>query len=156
MGSIPPPQQSLIPTSLSTSSPVASSLVEPVQSRRPELQPREFLHQLRDLTQQCGAALIVDEVVTGFRIHPSGAQAHFGIQADIATYGKVVGGGMPIGVIAGKSAFMNALNGGHWQFGDDSFPLTSLPFQELNWDVIPTATLPGTFKTLTNLVPFCR
>lgn len=101
---------------------LAAIMVEPVQSRRPELQPREFLHQLRHLTQQCGAAFIMDEVITGFRIHPGGAQAHFGVQADIATYGKVVGAGMPIGVIAGKAAFMDALDGGFWQFGDDSFP----------------------------------
>lgn len=101
---------------------LAAIMVEPVQSRRPELQPKEFLHQLREITQQSGAALIIDEVITGFRIHPGGAQAHFGVQADIATYGKVIGGGLSIGVIAGKSAFMDALDGGFWQYGDDSFP----------------------------------
>ncbi len=101
---------------------LAAILVEPVQSRRPELQPREFLHELRRITERSGSAFIMDEVITGFRIHPGGAQAHFGVQADIATYGKVVGGGMPIGVIAGKPAFMDALDGGFWQYGDTSFP----------------------------------
>jgi glutamate-1-semialdehyde aminotransferase/acyl carrier protein len=101
---------------------LAAVMVEPVQSRSPEYQPRELLHQLREFTQQAGIALIFDEVVTGFRIHPGGAQAHFGVKADIATYGKVVGGGLPIGVIAGSSKYMDALDGGGWQFGDDSIP----------------------------------
>ncbi|MDZ8088868.1 MAG: aminotransferase class III-fold pyridoxal phosphate-dependent enzyme [Nostoc sp. DedQUE12b] len=101
---------------------LAAVMVESVQSRRPEYQPKEFLQQLRDFTEEAGIALIFDEIVTGFRIHPGGAQAHFGIKADIATYGKIVGGGLPIGVIAGKSQYMDALDGGFWQFGDDSVP----------------------------------
>ncbi|MEH2223928.1 aminotransferase class III-fold pyridoxal phosphate-dependent enzyme [Nostoc sp.] len=101
---------------------LAAVMVESVQSRRPEYQPKEFLLQLRDFTEEAGIALIFDEIVTGFRIHPGGAQAHFGIKADIATYGKIVGGGLPIGVIAGKSQYMDALDGGFWQFGDDSVP----------------------------------
>lgn len=75
---------------------LAAVLVEPVQSRRPDLQPKAFLKELRALTQDAGIALIFDEMITGFRIHPGGAQAWFGIQADIATYGKIVGGGLPI------------------------------------------------------------
>ena len=67
-----------------------------------------------------GTALIFDEVVTGFRTHPGGAQALFGIQADMATYGKVIGGGLPIGALAGKARFMDALDGGMWQYGDGS------------------------------------
>jgi acyl transferase domain-containing protein/glutamate-1-semialdehyde aminotransferase len=101
---------------------LAAVMVEPVQSRSPEYQPRELLHKLREFTQQAGVALIFDEVVTGFRIHPGGAQAHFGVKADIATYGKIVGGGLPIGVVAGTSKYMDALDGGGWQFGDDSIP----------------------------------
>jgi acyl transferase domain-containing protein/glutamate-1-semialdehyde aminotransferase len=101
---------------------LAAVMVEPVQSRSPEYQPRELLHKLREFTQEAGVALIFDEVVTGFRIHPGGAQAHFGVKADIGTYGKIVGGGLPIGVIAGTSKYMDALDGGGWQFGDDSIP----------------------------------
>ena len=63
-----------------------------------------------------GTAFIFDEVVTGFRVHPGGAQAVFGIRADMATYGKVVGGGMPIGMLAGTCRFMDALDGGTWQY----------------------------------------
>ena len=53
---------------------LAAVLVEPVQSRNPKLQPRAFLHALREITQQAGTALIFDEVITGFRIHPAGCQ----------------------------------------------------------------------------------
>ena len=107
---------------------LAAVLVEPVQSRRMDLQPREFLHELRRITEQTGTALVFDEVITGFRVHPGGAQAYFGIRADVATYGKIVGGGMPIGVVTGKSRFLDALDGGAWQFGDASFPEVGVTF----------------------------
>ncbi|CCE09372.1 Amino acid adenylation domain protein [Bradyrhizobium sp. STM 3843] len=107
---------------------IAAVLVEPVQSRHPSLQPVDFLKQLRKITEDCGAALIFDEVVTGFRVHQGGCQAKFGIRADLATYGKVVAGGMPVGVLAGKSRFMDALDGGMWQFGDDSYPQVGVTF----------------------------
>jgi amino acid adenylation domain-containing protein len=107
---------------------LAAVLVEPVQSRKPDLQPREFLHELRAITEKSGTALIFDEVVTGFRCHPGGAQAWFGVKADLATYGKVVGGGIPIGIIAGKATYMDALDGGNWNYGDDSFPETGVTF----------------------------
>ena len=72
--------------------------------------------------------LIFDEVVTGFRAHPRGIQGLFGIDADLACYGKVVGGGFPIGVIAGKRPFMDALDGGHWEYGDDSTPTVGVTY----------------------------
>jgi amino acid adenylation domain-containing protein len=101
---------------------LAAVVVEPVQSRHPDLQPREFLTEVRAITAASGTAFIMDEVVTGFRMHPGGMQALFDIRADLATYGKVVGGGMPIGILAGKARFMDALDGGMWQYGDDSVP----------------------------------
>jgi natural product biosynthesis luciferase-like monooxygenase protein len=101
---------------------LAAVLVEPVQSRKPDLQPREFLHEVRRLTEEAGVALIFDEVITGFRILPGGAQAWFGVQADLATYGKIVGGGLPIGVVAGKARFMDPIDGGMWTYGDLSVP----------------------------------
>ncbi len=96
----------------SRGSEIAAVLVEPVQSRRLDLQPREFMHELRRITEQTGSALIFDEVVTGFRLHPGGAQAYFGVRADLATYGKVIGGGIPVGVVTGIPRFMDALDGG--------------------------------------------
>ncbi|PHB30015.1 hypothetical protein COE80_04900 [Bacillus pseudomycoides] len=102
---------------------LAAVLVEPVQSRRPDIQPREFLQELRKITLDKGIALIFDEIITGFRIHPGGAQKWFGVEADIVTYGKVVGGGMPIGIVAGKQQYMDCIDGGTWSFGDDSYPI---------------------------------
>ena len=107
---------------------IAAVLVEPVQSRRPDFQPREFLQQLRTITRDAGALLIFDEVVTGFRAHPRGAQQVLGIDADLASYGKIVGGGFPIGVIAGKREYMDALDGGQWQFGDESIPTVGVTY----------------------------
>jgi amino acid adenylation domain-containing protein len=107
---------------------LAAVLVEPVQSRHPGLQPVEFLRELRKITADSGTALVFDEIVTGFRVHPGGAQAVFDIRADLATYGKVLGGGLPIGVLAGRPRFMDALDGGAWQYGDDSYPETGVTF----------------------------
>jgi glutamate-1-semialdehyde 2,1-aminomutase len=107
---------------------LAAVLVEPVQSRRIDCQPKAFLQQLRKLTQELDIALIFDELVTGFRIHPGGAQAWFEIAADIATYGKVIGGGMPIAVIAGKAAYLDRIDGGAWTYGDYSVPKTDKVF----------------------------
>ncbi|MCP4347098.1 MAG: aminotransferase class III-fold pyridoxal phosphate-dependent enzyme [Desulfobacterales bacterium] len=101
---------------------LAGVLVEPVQSRRPGFHPREFLHQLRELTSEAGIALIFDEVITGFRSHPGGAQAWFDVKADLVTYGKVAAGGMPIGIIAGKAEYLDAIDGGFWNYGDGSYP----------------------------------
>jgi amino acid adenylation domain-containing protein len=101
---------------------LAAVLIEPIQSRRPEWQPREFLREMRKITEQSGTCLIFDEVINGFRLHPGGAQAMFGVRADLATYGKVVGGGMPIGVVAGQAHWMACFDGGWWSFGDDSIP----------------------------------
>jgi acyl transferase domain-containing protein/glutamate-1-semialdehyde aminotransferase len=107
---------------------LAAVLVEPVQSRRPDLLPREFLHDLRVLTQKSGTALVFDEIVTGFRVHPRGAQGYYGIQADVATYGKVIGGGIPIGIIAGQAKYLDALDGGQWNYGDASGPEAGMTF----------------------------
>jgi acyl transferase domain-containing protein len=107
---------------------LAAVLVETVQSRRPEFQPREFLHELRKITAEDDVALVFDEVVTGFRVHPGGAQALFGVRADIATYGKVIGGGLPIGMVAGSAKYLDALDGGQWRFGDDSGPEAGVTF----------------------------
>jgi glutamate-1-semialdehyde aminotransferase len=107
---------------------LAAVLVEPVQSRRPDFEPKEFLQEVRKLTEASGSLLIFDEVICGFRTAAGGAQEHFGIKADLASYGKVVGGGYPIGVIAGKAKYMDALDGGHWQYGDDSVPTVGVTY----------------------------
>jgi amino acid adenylation domain-containing protein len=107
---------------------IAAVLVEPVQSRRLDLQPKAFLQELRRVTQQTGSALVFDEVVNGFRVRPGGAQEYYGIRADIATYGKVIGGGFSLGVVAGSARFLDALDGGQWDYGDASFPEVGVTF----------------------------
>jgi amino acid adenylation domain-containing protein len=101
---------------------IGAVLVEPIQSRRADFQPVDFLKKLRKITSDSETVLIFDEVISGFRFHPGGVQAIFGIKADIGTYGKVAGGGISIGIIAGKKKYMDALDGGFWQYGDDSIP----------------------------------
>jgi glutamate-1-semialdehyde aminotransferase/surfactin synthase thioesterase subunit len=115
-------QPSALETLREHASEIAGVLVEPVQGRRPELQPAKFLEQLRELTRACKMALIFDEVLLGFRIHLAGAQAWFGVEADLVTYGKILGGGMPIGAVAGKAEYLDFLDGGAWQYGDASTP----------------------------------
>jgi acyl transferase domain-containing protein/surfactin synthase thioesterase subunit len=101
---------------------LAAVLVEPIQGRRPELQPAEFLHELRAITREHAVALVFDEVLVGFRIHQAGAQAYFGVKADLVTYGKIVGGGIAIGVVAGDRAFLDVIDGGAFRYGDASTP----------------------------------
>ncbi|HVH12652.1 MAG TPA: amino acid adenylation domain-containing protein, partial [Longimicrobium sp.] len=94
----------------------------------PELQPREFLHRVRALTEKSGTVFIFDETITGLRMGLRGAQGFFGVEADLATYGKVIGGGLPIGVLAGRARYMDAIDGGQWSFGDDSYPTAAQTF----------------------------
>ncbi len=83
--------------------------------------------QSATITEQTGSAMILDEVVTGFRLAPGGVQEYLGIRADMCTYGKVIGGGHPIGVLSGKAQYLDALDGGAWQYGDDSGPRLASP-----------------------------
>lgn len=107
---------------------LAAVLVEVVQSRRPDFQPREWVREVRAITEKSGTCLIFDEVITGFRSHLRGIQAIFDVRADLACYGKVIGGGFPVGVIAGKREYMDALDGGAWQYGDDSVPTVGVTY----------------------------
>ncbi|HYC51574.1 MAG TPA: amino acid adenylation domain-containing protein [Gemmatimonadaceae bacterium] len=101
---------------------IALVMMEPVRSRNLDLQPVDFVRALRRVTEEVRVPLLFDEMITGFRSHPGGAQHLFGVRADLATYGKVIGGEFPIGVVAGKREYLDALDGGMWQFGDGSTP----------------------------------
>ena len=106
---------------------IAGVLVNPVQSFHPNAPPphdailltsgvrrtedasagyAQWLRRLRAVCDECDVPLIFDEVYTGFRLAPGGAQEYFGVQADMVVYGKTVAGGMPIGVVCGKKALM--------------------------------------------------
>lgn len=87
---------------------IACVIIEPVVGNMGCVTPSsEFLGELRSLTEQNGALLILDEVMTGFRVAPGGAQQLFGITPDITTLGKIVGGGMPIGAYGGRRDIMD-------------------------------------------------
>ncbi|WP_031487242.1 non-ribosomal peptide synthetase [Streptomyces bicolor] len=107
---------------------IAAIVVEPVQSRHPSLQPVEFVRKLRDLTRRRGIVLLFDEMLTGFRPALRGAQELYGVTPDLATYGKLLGGGFPIGAIAGRADIMDGVDGGHWSYGDDSYPPADTTF----------------------------
>lgn len=89
---------------------IAAILVEPVQNRRPDLHLPKFLRALREVTSANGIALIFDETLVGWRIAPGGAAAHFDIEPDLTIYGKVIGGGLPIGVVAGRREYMDIVD----------------------------------------------
>ncbi len=87
---------------------IAGVIFEPVVGNMGVVLPtREFLAALRDETRRCGALLICDEVMTGFRVAYGGAQHLLGIEPDITTLGKIVGGGLPVGAYGGRADIMN-------------------------------------------------
>src|SRR5690606_8101170 len=99
---------------------IAAVIIEAVPANNGLLLQRpEFLEKLRALCTKHGALLIFDEVISGFRIGAGGAAAHYRIQPDLATFGKVIGGGMPVGAFAGPREIMQNLSpeGGVYQAG---------------------------------------
>lgn len=91
---------------------LAMVLIEPSQGSNPRNDIGPFLHQLRKLTRDDDVLLGFDEIITGFRLALGGAQELYGIDADIATYGKVVGGGLSIGVVGGSADIMSCISEG--------------------------------------------
>lgn len=89
---------------------IAAVILEPVAGNMGVVIPAAgFLEGLRELTQNHGALLIFDEVMTGFRVHPGGAQTLYEIQPDLTTLGKVIGGGLPVGAYGGKREIMSMI-----------------------------------------------
>lgn len=90
---------------------VAAVIVEPVAANMGVVPPQPgFLEALRGLCDAYGALLIFDEVITGFRLSAGGAQRHYGVHADLVTYGKIIGGGMPVGAYAGSRKLMEQVS----------------------------------------------
>ena len=86
---------------------VAAVIVEPVAANMGVVPPQPgFLQALRAMCDEFGSLLIFDEVITGFRLAPGGAQAYYGVRADLVTYGKIIGGGMPVGAYGGSKTLM--------------------------------------------------
>ena len=113
---------------------IAGVLINPVQSFHPNLPPpsdtvlltsgvrktqdstshyAQWLRKLREVCTECGIPLIFDEVFSGFRLAPGGAQEYFGVPADMVVYGKTVAGGMPIGLVCGKKELMRRFDPEH-------------------------------------------
>lgn len=85
---------------------IACVIIEPVVTICP-IDLRDFLKELREVTQRLGILLIFDEVITGLRLGLGGAAEYFGITPDISTFGKVIGGGFPVGAVGGSKKIMN-------------------------------------------------
>jgi glutamate-1-semialdehyde 2,1-aminomutase len=89
---------------------ISAVIVEPVAGNMGMIPPvTGFLEGLRDLTKQDGALLIFDEVMTGFRVHPGGAQTRYNVSPDLTTLGKVIGGGLPVGAYGGRKDIMEMM-----------------------------------------------
>ncbi len=89
---------------------IAGIIVEPVAGNMNLISPAKgFLQGLRRLADRFGAVLIFDEVMTGFRLHPRGAQGIYGVAPDVTTLGKVIGGGMPVGAFGGRRDIMEMI-----------------------------------------------
>lgn len=89
---------------------VAGAIIEPVPANMGLIPLRpEFLQKLRQVTQAAGAVLIMDEVMSGFRVAKGGAQQLYGVSGDLTTLGKIIGGGLPVGAVGGRAEIMDCL-----------------------------------------------
>ena len=89
---------------------IAAVILEPVGANMGVVPPKDgFLQEIRSLCTKYGAVLIFDEVITGFRLGFEGAQGYFGVDADLVTYGKIIGGGMPVGAYGGRREIMECV-----------------------------------------------
>lgn len=101
---------------------LAAVIIEPVQAQNPHWQHKSLIQEIRKMTAAADVALVFDEIINGFRLNQKGAQAWYGVEADLVAYGKSISGGLPLSAMAGKEKYMAAFDGGLWQFGDDSAP----------------------------------
>ena len=116
---LPPNDIETFEKTLQENDDVAAVILEPTGAHM-GLEPilPEFLHQLREVTEHYGVILIFDEVVTGFRVSRGGAQEYFGIEPDLTTLAKILGGGLPGGAVTGKADIINMIEG---RAGDAEF-----------------------------------
>ena len=130
---------------------IACIIVEPVAGNMNCVPPLpEFLPGLRALCDEFGALLIIDEVMTGFRVALAGAQAHYGVVPDLTCLGKIIGGGMPVGAFGGRRDVMAALapTGPVYQAGT----LSGNPIaMAAGYACLTQIAQPGTHETLTDL-----
>ena len=129
---------------------IACVILEPVAGNMGVVLPEEgFLQGIRRLTEEYGALLIFDEVMTGFRVSFGGAQAHYGIDPDLTCLGKVIGGGLPVGAYGGKRRFMEQIapSGPIYQAGT----LSGNPLaMNAGLATLKLLQQPGTYEALTS------
>ncbi|MFL5339346.1 MAG: aspartate aminotransferase family protein [Gemmataceae bacterium] len=107
---IPPNDSKLLETALSSDLQIGAVILEPTGGHWGEVPIRgDFLRQVRALTERHGQLLIFDEVITGFRVHPGGAQAHYVVRPDLTTLAKILAGGLPGGALAGRADILAGL-----------------------------------------------
>ena len=127
---------------------IAAVIVEPIAANMGFVLPEaDYLSGLHHLCAEYGALFVLDEVMTGFRVDPGGAQAHWGLDPDITCLGKVIGGGLPVGAYAGKRAIMETVApaGPMYQAGT----LSGNPLaMTAGLATIRTLLLPGAFQTI--------
>ncbi|MTD27303.1 glutamate-1-semialdehyde 2,1-aminomutase [Erwinia sorbitola] len=130
---------------------IACIIVEPVAGNMNCIPPQpDFLPGLRALCDEFGALLIIDEVMTGFRVALAGAQAYYGVKPDLTCLGKIIGGGMPVGAFGGRREVMEALapGGPVYQAGT----LSGNPIaMAAGFACLTEVARPGTHETLTRL-----
>ncbi|MEM1947524.1 MAG: aspartate aminotransferase family protein [Candidatus Caldarchaeum sp.] len=117
---------------------LAAIIAEPIMANNGVILPQPgFLKQLREIAEEAEALLIFDEVITGFRVAPGGAQEYYGLKADLATFGKALGGGAPIAAIAGRKDILENIGPGKIGFGGtyNAHPV-SLAAASANLDVL--------------------
>ncbi len=89
---------------------IAAVIIEPVAGNMGVVPPQDgFLRDVKTICEENGALLIFDEVMTGFRVHPGGAQELYGVTPDLTTFGKIIGGGLPVGAYGGKRVLMEMI-----------------------------------------------
>jgi len=101
---------------------VAAIIMEPIMANSSVIPPSpDYLKAVKEIAAQNDALLIFDEVVTGFRVAPGGAQELYGVTADLSTWGKAMGGGVPISEVSGKKEYMDLIGPGKVSYGGTYF-----------------------------------
>ena len=101
---------------------VAAIIMEPIMANSSIIPPNpDYLKSVKEIAAQNDALLIFDEVVTGFRVAPGGAQEMYGVTADLSTWGKALGGGVPISAVSGKKEYMDLIGPGKVSYGGTYF-----------------------------------
>lgn len=128
---------------------LAAVITEPIMANMGCILPADgYLQRIRELTRQCGALFILDEVVTGFRYAPGGCQQYYGLQPDLSTFGKALGAGFPVGAVAGPRAILERMRWGDGMvlhYGTFNGHRLTMKVVAANLDLL---SAPGTFDKL--------